>query len=211
MAATTAANFLALQYLRLDQTVTIVFLAPLMVALLAGPFLGEWVGWRRLAAIVAGFFGVLVAVHPGADSLNIGVLFAFSAMLAYALFILLTRYLTAFDPPLVTLSYAMFAGTIFGAPIAFAQWTWPAQPVEWLLLCGLGAFGGIGHYLFILAFRLAPAAFVSPFIYTQILAMTGLGYLVFGDAPDIWTLLGAGAVVASGVYLVHRERVMAAR
>lgn len=209
MAAATAFNFLALQYLRLDQTVTIVFLAPLVVALLAGPFLGEWAGWRRLTAIFIGFLGVVIAVHPGVDSLNLGVLFAFAAMLAYAAFILLTRYVVAHDPPLVTLFYAMLVGTVLGAPIAAGGWVWPARALDWLLLCGLGALGGLGHYLFILAYRMAPAAFVSPFIYTQLLAMTALGYVVFADLPDIWTLIGASVVVASGVYLLHRERVTA--
>ena len=70
MVSTTACNFLALQYLRLDQTVTVVFLAPLLVALLAGPLLGEWVGWRRLVAILVGFLGVLIVVHPGVGGLH---------------------------------------------------------------------------------------------------------------------------------------------
>lgn len=206
MAATTACNFLALEHLRLDQTVTIVFLAPLVVALLAGPLLGEWVGWRRLLAIFVGFLGVLIAVHPGTEGLDFAVLFSFGAMLAYALFILMTRYLTAFDPPMVTLFYAMLAGTLLGAPFAIANWAWPAGATDWVLLALLGAFGGLGHYLFILAYRLAPASFVSPLIYLQLPAMAGLGYLAFGDVPDAWTLLGAAVIVGSGVYLFHRER-----
>ena len=79
MVSTTACNFLALRHLRLDQTVSVVFLAPLIVALLAGPFLGEWVGWRRLVAIFVGFIGVLIVVHPGIGGLHPAFLFAFAS------------------------------------------------------------------------------------------------------------------------------------
>ena len=206
MVATTAFNFLALQYLRLDQTITIVFLAPLVVALLAGPLLGEWVGWRRLVAILVGFVGVLIAVRPGFGAVHPAVLYAFAAMLAYALFMLLTRHMAHFDRPLVTLFYSMFVGAFAGAPVAFADWHAPAGLLAWLLLCTLGLLGGLGHWLFLHAYRLAPASAVAPFLYMQILSMVAFGFIVFGDLPDVGTLAGAALIVASGVYLVHRER-----
>ena len=206
MVATTAFNFLALQTLRLDQAITIVFLAPLVVALLAGPFLDEWVGWRRIVAILVGFTGVLVAVHPSGQGLGIGVLYSFSAMLAYALFMLLTRHMATLDPPLVTLFYSMFVGTAALTPYALTHWVSPPSPLGWLLLAAMGLFGGLGHWLFLHAYRLAPASAVAPFLYTQILSMVAVGYVVFGDVPDAWTLSGAAIVVASGVYLLHRER-----
>lgn len=210
MAATTLFNFLALLTLRLDQTITIVFLAPLVVALLAGPLLGEWAGWRRMLAILTGFMGVLVAVHPTADGLSVAVGYSLLAMLAYALFMLLTRRIAGRDPPLVTLFYSMFVGTVAGAPFAFAHWVWPSDFLGWVLLCSLGLFGGLGHYAFLHAYRLAPASSVAPFLYTQILSMTGLGYLVFGHTPDVWTITGAAIVVTSGIYLLHRERAVMA-
>lgn len=205
MALTTVLNFLALQYLRLDQTMTIVFLTPLVVALLAGPLLGEWVGWRRMFAILVGFAGIVVAVRPGFASVHPAVLYSLGSMLAYALFMILTRRIAAFDPPLVTLFYSMFVGTLIGGPIAIASWVWPVEPLTWLLLLSLGIFGGTGHYLFILAYRLAPASTIAPFLYLQLLSMIGLGWLVFKDVPDGWTMIGAGIVTASGIYLVHRE------
>jgi len=207
MAATTVFNFLALQYLRLDQTITIVFLAPLVVALLAGPLLGEWVGWRRMVAIIIGFLGIIIAVRPGYAAVHPAVLYSFAAMFAYALFMLLTRHLAPFDPPLVTLFYSMFVGTLFGAPIALSQWVWPGDIVTWLLLLSLGVLGGTGHFLFILAYNRAPASAISPFLYAQLISMVALGYLVFGDVPDAWTLTGALIIIASGIYLIHRERV----
>ena len=209
MLACTACNFVAIQYLRLDQTVSIAFLAPLVVAALAGPLLGEWVGWRRMLAILVGFAGILIVVRPGFTDVHWAFGVSFLSMLSYAFFMLLTRKLSAFDPPLVTLFYALLAGTILGAPVAFAHWVWPTGPLQWLQLLSLGAFGGLGHYLLILAYRLAPASSVSPFLYFQLLSMVGLGYLVFGDLPDQWTLLGSAVVIASGIYLVHRERMTA--
>lgn len=207
MVLTTVGNFLALQWLRLDQTVTIVFLAPLVVALLAGPLLGEWVGWRRLVAILVGFLGILIATRPGFAELNPGVAFSLGGMIAYALFMLLTRHIVAYDPPMVTLFYSMFAGVVCAAPFALQHWVWPSTPLAWLLMCLLGAFGGIGHYFFILAYRLAPASSIAPFIYLQLVSMIALGFIVFGDVPDAWTLLGAAVVIGSGIYLIHRERV----
>lgn len=207
MAATTLFNFLALQYLRLDQTITIVFLAPLVVAALAGPLLGEWVGWRRAIAIGIGFAGVLIAVRPGFGDVHPAVIYSFLAMAAYALFMLLTRHLAPYDPPLVTLFYSMFVGTLFGAPVALMQWVWPDSWTTWALLLSLGLLGGTGHFLFILAYSRAPASAISPFLYAQLITMVAMGYLVFGDVPDLWTMIGASVIIASGIYLIHRERV----
>lgn len=206
MAATTVFNFLALKYLRLDQTITIVFLTPLVVALLAGPLLGEWVGWRRMLAILVGFAGILVAVRPGLTAVHPAVLYSLASMLAYAFFMIVTRQIAAHDPPLVTLFFSMFVGTVLGAPLAISEWVMPQSASVWLLLLSLGIVGGTGHYLFIHAYRLAPASSIAPFLYLQLISMVAFGWLVFGDVPDAYTLAGAALVVASGVYLVHRER-----
>ncbi len=208
MVATTIFNFLALEFLRLDQTVTVSFLAPLMVALLAGPLLGEWVGWRRMTAIVAGFAGILIALRPGFGDVHPAVIYSLMAVMAYALFMLLTRHIASADPPMVTLFYSMFAGTFLGAPIALSHWVSPEGPAVWALLLVLGVLGGLGHWLFLHAYRLAPASTVAPFLYLQLISMVSFGYLIFGDVPDHYTLTGAAIVVASGVYLVHREHVV---
>ena len=206
MLGTTAFNFLAVKYLRLDQTITIVFLTPLVVALLAGPVLGEWVGWRRMVAILVGFCGILIAVRPGVASIHPAIGYSVLSMLAYAGFMLVTRRIAAFDPPFVTLFYSMLAGTAGMAPHAVVEWVTPDSVVVWLRLAALGALGGTGHFLFILAYRLAPASTVAPFLYFQLIAMVTLGYVVFEDVPNLWQLAGALIVVGSGVYLFHRER-----
>lgn len=207
MVGCTALNFIAIQYMRLDQVLTIAFLTPLMVAALAGPLLGEWVGRHRLAAIIAGFIGVLLVVRPGVAEVHPAVLAALASMLCYAFFMLLTRYLADYDPPFVTLFYALIVGTVGAAPLAIAQWVWPASTLDWVLLSTLGVFGGTGHYLLILAYRLAPASSIAPFLYVQILATTTLGFIIFGEMPDFWTVAGSAIIIASGLYLLQRERV----
>lgn len=211
MLGTTAFNFLALAHLRLDQTITVVFLTPLTVALLAGPLLGEWVGWRRMLAILAGFVGVVIAVWRGADSIDPAFLYSFGSMLCYAAFMLLTRAIAGRDLPFVTLFYSMLVGAVGMAPFALASWATPRDATSWLLLAALGAFGGTGHFLFIHAYRLAPASTIAPFLYFQLIAMVSLGYLVFGDAPDLRTVAGLTVVIGSGLYLFARERAVTER
>jgi drug/metabolite transporter (DMT)-like permease len=199
-------NFLALKHLRLDQTTTIGFLTPLTVAVLAGPLLGEWIGWRRALAVVVGFAGILVAVRPGFAQVHPAVLFALGGVLCYALFSIVTRYLAPFDRAETTLFYSLFAGTLVMAPLALAEWAWPSSPFIWVLLLSMGLYGGLGHYAFILAHRYAPASIVAPFLYISLISHSTAGFLVFGHVPDTWTLAGAGIVILSGLYLLHRER-----
>lgn len=207
MLGSTLLNFLALRSLRLDQTQTVYFLAPFVVALLSGPFLGEWVGWRRMLAILVGFCGILVVVRPGVQAFEPALLLAFGSMLCYAAFMLLTRYLSAYDAPEVTLFYSLLAGTFMMGPLAYVDWEWPKDALTWALLVSMGFWGGLGHYIFIIAYRYAPASTLAPFIYLGLITHTAGGYLVFGHLPDQWTLIGAAVVIASGVYLLHRERV----
>jgi drug/metabolite transporter (DMT)-like permease len=91
-------------------------------------------------------------------------------------------------------------------PILPFVWTPPQDGLSWVLMLVMGFLGGLGHYLLIVAHRLAPASVLSPFIYSQMVWMITLGYLVFGDVPNEWTLMGAAIVIASGLYLIHRER-----
>jgi drug/metabolite transporter (DMT)-like permease len=205
----TAFNFLALRHLRLDQTTVIGFLTPLTVALLAGPFLGEWIGWRRTVAIVVGFAGILVAIRPGAGEVHPAVLLSLAGMLCYAVFSLVTRFLAPFDRPEVTLFYSLLAGSVVVAPFALIDWVWPSGPFIWLLLLSMGFYGGLGHYLFILAHRHAPASTIAPFLYVTLVTHSTAGFLVFSQVPDRWTLAGASIVILSGLYLFQRERITA--
>jgi len=203
---TTAFNFAALLYLQLDQTVTIFFLGPLLIAALAGPLLGEWVGWRRFLAICTGFIGVLFVVRPGFGGVHWAILFSFGAVTTYALYNIATRYLAHHDTWRTTLVYSPLAGVVGMAPFALYNWQWPADGFTWLLLLSLGFWGGLGHWLLILAHRHTPSPVLAPFVYFGLISVTGLQYAVFGDVPSAWTLLGGLIIVGAGLYLLYRER-----
>lgn len=202
----TALNFLALRHLQLAETLSIQFATPLMVALLAGPLLGEWSSPRRLAAIGVGFLGVLVIVRPGVGEVQPAVLLSIGNMLCYAFYVVTTRMLAATDSTATTMFYSGFAGLALMCPLLPWVWTTPTAWPVWALLVGVGLFGTLGHWLLVLAHARAPANVLAPFIYTQLVWSVILGYFVFGDVPNRWTLIGASIVVGSGLYLLTQER-----
>lgn len=202
----TILNFISLQYLQLTQAVAIQFAMPLIVALLAGPILGEWAGPRRLFAIAIGFCGVLVITRPGAGTMHWAMLLSLVNAVMYAFYAIITRMLAAYDPSSTTIFYSGVGGVIVLAPVVPFFWTTPESIYVWLALVGIGLLGAIGHGLLILAHGRAPAPALSPFVYTQIVWMALLGYFVFGDVPDAYTLAGAAIVIGSGLYLLIWER-----
>lgn len=203
---TTALNFAALQFLQLDQTVSIMFSTPFFVALFAGPMLGEWVGVRRWIAILVGFAGILLVVRPGAGGIHPAALLSLGAAGTYALYSITTRMLAPSDRSTTTLFYSALVGTLVAsAPLPFV-WETPRDLAVVAAMVGLGVIAGLGHFVLILAHARAPAATLAPFIYTQILAMVALGWLIFGQVPNLWTIGGACVVISSGIYLLLRER-----
>jgi drug/metabolite transporter (DMT)-like permease len=211
MLLATLLNFAAFRYLQLDQVLAILFATPFLVAVLAGPMLGEWVGWRRWIAILVGFAGVLVVTQPGSGKMHFAAIFAVGAAICFALFSIVTRLLARSDSNETTLFYSGMVGAIVMSAIVPFVWTTPSSLGIVALMLVTGAFGTLGHYLLILAHRHTPASVLSPFMYTQLIWATTLGFLVFRDVPDHATLAGAGIVIASGLYLVHRERVSGGR
>jgi drug/metabolite transporter (DMT)-like permease len=203
----TLCNFVALQYLQLVETMSIMFSTPLIVALLAGPILGEWVGSRRLMAIGIGFLGILVITRPGLGAMHPAALLSLTGAVAYAFYGITTRMLASSDSSATTTFYSSVAGIVLMMPLLPWIWTTPSSALTWFLLVMTGALGAFGHWLLVLAHARTPAAILSPFIYSQIIWMLALGYILFGDWPDAWTFVGAGIVIASGLYLLYRERV----
>ncbi|WP_417672210.1 DMT family transporter [Roseibium sp.] len=203
---TTIGNFLALQYLQLAETMSILFAAPFMVTALAGPLLGEWAGWRRWAAIIVGFCGVLVVTQPGTGGMHWAAIYSVGAMVLYALYALLTRMLAATDSSASMLLISAVVASLAMTPAGLTVWVQPEGMFEWSLLLSTGVYGCIGHWIFIQAHRLAPAPVLAPFIYVQIIWMITLGYFIFDDIPTGATLLGASIVVCSGLYILYREQ-----
>ncbi len=204
----TVLNFFALLWLQLAQTVSISFAGPLMIALFAGPILGEWVGPRRLVAILVGFLGVIVVTRPSLAGIHPAMLLSFGCTLCNAFYSILTRVLAATDSPRTTTFFSALSGAVILTPLLPFFWVTPHDWRIWLCLVLIGGFGGLGHWFLILAHHRAPAALLAPFGYTQIVWMIVFGYIVFGDVPDVWTLAGAGIVIASGLYLLYRSRVV---
>jgi len=207
----TMLNFFALRYLQLDQALTITFSTPLLVAALSGPVLGEWVGPRRWAAIGVGFLGVLVVTRPGFSAVPPAAALSAGGALCYAAYALSTRVLARTDSNQTTLFYSNLVGAVVMLPAVVAVWTPPESLTIVVLMLATGALASIGHFLLIAAHRLAPASVLSPFIYSQLAWTVGLGYVVFGDVPNRRTMAGAAVVIASGLYLLHRERVRSAQ
>jgi drug/metabolite transporter (DMT)-like permease len=182
------------------------FSTPFIVAALSGPVVGEWVGPRRWAAIGVGFLGVLVVTRPGFGIVHPAAIFALLAALCYAAYFLATRILARTDTNETTLFYSNLVGAVVMLPIVPFFWT-PLTSWQWGLLILTGALASFGHYMLIVAHRLAPASLLSSFVYCQLVGVVILGYVVFGDVPDAYTLTGAAIVIGSGLYILHRERI----
>lgn len=198
-------NFLALQTLQLAETVSIFFFAPMVITALAGPLLGEWAGWRRWAAIGAGFLGVLLITRPGLGTFGVGHVFALCSMLSYVFYAIMTRKMGGTETAESLIFYSALAPVLMMAPVVPFYGEWPDSWLILLLLVSLGIYGGLGHWLIIKAFKQATATALAPYPYLQMVWMIGGGFFVFGDLPDGWTLAGAAVIVTSGLYIVHRE------
>jgi drug/metabolite transporter (DMT)-like permease len=198
-------NFAALKSLQLAETMSIYFFAPMVITALAGPLLGEWAGWRRWMAIIAGFAGVLVITRPGVGSFELGHVYALCSTLSYCSYVIMTRHMAASETAESLIFYSALAPVVMMSPVVPYTISAPAEPFHWVILISLGFFGGFGHWLLIKAYRQATTTALAPYPYLQMVWMIGLGYLVFGQLPDGWTLGGAAIIVASGLYIVHRE------
>ena len=203
----TVTNFIAIQFLPLTVTSSIMFTMPLMITALSIPFLGETVGWRRSAAILVGFLGILVIVQPGTDAFHPAVLWSLAAALFGALYALLTRQLAGVDTAATQQFYAAGVATVCVAPLAVSgDWAWPLHPAGWFAFVMIGTAALIGHQVLTVAHRLAPASVLAPFGYVQIIYMTASSWVIFNQPPDIWIYFGAPIVIGAGLFIWLRER-----
>jgi len=195
-----------LRWLQLDEALSIIFSTPFLVSILSGPMLGERMGWRRWSAIGVGFVGVLIVTRPGIGGLHPAALLSLASASCYAIYVIATRALARTDSNETTLFYGNLVGAAAMLPVLPFAWTTPSSLLLVALMVGLGLFGSLGHYLLIAAHRLAPASLLAPFIYTQLVWVILFGYLVFAHVPNAWTLSGSAIVIASGLYVLYRER-----
>jgi drug/metabolite transporter (DMT)-like permease len=201
----TICNFLALQTLQLAETTSIFFFGPMVITALAGPLLGEWAGWRRWLAILAGFVGVLVITRPGFGTFSVGHVYVLCAMLSNCFYVIMTRRMAASETSESLILFSGLAPVVLLAPTLPFSVSLPEAPWHWLILLSLGFWGALGHWFLIRAYRIATASALAPYPYLQMVWMIGFGWLIFDQLPDWWTIGGAAIIVASGLYIVHRE------
>ncbi|MER8510940.1 DMT family transporter [Mesorhizobium sp. M0199] len=198
-------NILALRTLQLAETTSIYFFGPMVITALAGPLLGEWAGWRRWLAIMSGFVGVLIITRPGIGVFGVGHLFALGSMLSNSFYVIMTRRMSATETSESLILFSALAPAVLLLPTLPFSLSLPQDGWHWFILLMLGVFGAIGHWLLVQAYRLATTTALAPYPYSQMIWMIISGRIVFNQFPDRWTLVGATVIVASGLYIVHRE------
>lgn len=198
-------NVFALQTLQLAEVIAISFFAPMMITALAGPLLGEWAGWRRWMAVLAGFAGVAVMTRPGVSVPELGHLYALMSTASYSFYIIMTRRMSATETPQSLILYSAMAPVFLTAPVLPYTADWPSEWFVGLVLLSLGMFGAVGHWFLIRAYHIATTTALAPYPYVQMVWAVLFGWLFFGDLPDRWTVMGAAIIVASGLYIVRRE------
>lgn len=196
----------AFSLLPMTDVYAILFAAPIVITALSVPLLGEQVGWRRWSAVVVGFIGVVIMLRPADDFLNIGTFAALLAMMAFSVSIILVRRFGANEPvAMFSVSQMLPLAAWFGLLTLFDFV--PPTPTDLAFSALGGTVGGMASLLMVQAIRRTPAAILAPFQYSQMIWGTVIGWLLWQDLPDEWILIGGGLVIASGLYILHRETV----
>ena len=183
---------------------------PLMITAGSACFLAERVGWRRWTAIAVGFVGVVIVIRPGGEGFNAYALLAFGAALVVAMRDLVTRTMPAVVPTTLVAALSAIAVTLAGAGLGIGEdWVVPDQKALGLA-AGAGVFIAAGYGMAIVAMRHGEIATVSPFRYSVIVWAIIVGYLVWGEVPDMLTLVGTTIIISTGIYTLYRERQLSA-
>jgi drug/metabolite transporter (DMT)-like permease len=196
--------FRGLEVLPLAEATSLIFAAPIFITALSVPLLREAVGWRRWAAVIVGFIGVLIIVRPGAAAFQPASLFVVGTAMFYALGMISARWIGRGEDVWTMMFYIVLFPLLFSGLMVPFVWQTPDM-AHLPLFLGLAVFGTLGMTLITQAFRLAPAAIVAPFEYTALIWASVLGWLVWGDIPGLWIYVGAAVIIASGIYIVVRE------
>ena len=199
--------FWAVSYMPLADAITFYLAGPIYVTAFSVLLLRERVGWRRWTAVLVGFAGVVVALRPSAATLTLPALIALAGSVIYAMLMITTRVVKETSD--VVLMTSQFFGTfVFGAIAAPFGWVTPTA-YDMIFLSGFGAISIVALFCINRSLKLAPASVVVPYQYTLLLWAVVLGYLMFGDVPDRFTLIGSAIIVASGLYIFWREQIAA--
>jgi drug/metabolite transporter (DMT)-like permease len=201
-----ATSFLfALAHVPLADATAVTFVAPFIVTVLAAAFLGEAVGPKRWIAVVLGFLGTMIVIRPGFSNFHPAIFLALISAVAFAVRQIISRHVSGADPLVTTVAYtALTAALILTLPLPFV-WRNPADGTQLLLMVGVACVAGCAELTIMRALELAEAVVLSPLQYTLMIWSTAWGFVVFAQLPDVWTLVGAAIVIASGIYALYRE------
>lgn len=206
--AATTLFFFALSVMPQATVLALFFVAPGVVTVLAPYLLGERFGGWRVLAVVAGFLGVLLILRPGAGVFGWGAIFAIGAGIIHGFYMMFTRRLSRSAPPLVTLGYTAVIGAVVMSLIVPFTWVTPSLG-DFAIMVALGVLAAGGHFLLIKAFDYAPATWLAPLGYAEIVTAVIYGYLAYGHLPDALTWLGIAIIVGAGLWISVRERRLA--
>ncbi len=195
-----------LRFLPIAEASATGFVAPLFVTALSIFFLGERVGVRRWLATAVGLIGVLIILRPGTAAFHPAAFFPIVSALAWACTLIMTRMMSGGEHAITTMTYSSITGVCILSALVPFVWVTPSWN-DILFGIFIGVASTAGQWIVVLAFRYADASVLAPFSYIQLLWVSILGFVVFGEVPDIWTVGGAIFIVASGLYTAHRERV----
>lgn len=202
----TLGNFYALNFLPLTVISAIMFSSPIIVCFLSLTLLKEQIGPWRWGAILLGFIGVLVVIRPFGEAFHPAMILPLYNATALALYSLMTRKLAGVVAVETQQFYLGALGTALLLPFAIWSWVPPENLLIAALLVGLGIGGWAGHQLLTNAHRFAPANTLMPYTYSFMIYIAAFSWLVFGHAPDIWVVIGALIIVASGLIIWKREQ-----
>jgi drug/metabolite transporter (DMT)-like permease len=203
-AAAMVCGFYAIGRLHLADFTALTFTQPLFVTVLAVILLGEVVRWRRWLATAVGFCGVLIMVRPGASAFDPAAAVALLSVLGIAIAVCMVKRLPEGESHATMLAYFCLVSLAITVVPAVIFWT-PPDGQQWLLLAGVGGLGIASQAMIIRAYRSGEASFVAPFDYLKLILAGLIGFLVFGEVPGLWTLLGAAVIVGAALYIAHRE------
>jgi drug/metabolite transporter (DMT)-like permease len=197
--------FYAFREMPLADAMALSFSAPLFVTALSVPLLGERVGVHRWGAVMVGFVGVVVMIQPGSGLFQPIAFLVLASALFYALAIVLIRRLSESEPSVTIVFYFSLFGTVIGGLILPFDHVWPTSWQDAGLFVLLGVMGGAAQLLMTQAYKHADAAVIAPFDYTAMLWAVAIGFIGWGDWPQPAVFLGVAVVIASGLYILHRE------
>ena len=198
-------TILAFTLLGLAETHAIFASYPLIIAMLSGPILGEYVGWRRWLAISIGFIGILIILNPGNGIFSPYALVPLAGAILFALYGLLTRYVGQYDNSSTSFFWTGVVGSIAMTVVGLNFWD-PVSKSDWSIMLLLSASGVVGHYLLIKCYEVAEASAVQPFAYLQLIWASMIGIIIFGEQITTNVLIGAFIIVGAGLFTLWRER-----